>query len=348
MVTRAVGVGVVGLGVIGRVHAANLATRIRGARLVVVADASAATLRRIGRLHDIACATYPELLEMPGVDAVVIATPGSTHPELVDLASAAGKHIFCEKPLATDVASAERAVAAARRAGVLLQVGFHRRFDRDFMRAKSSIDRGDLGEIYTFFGSMRDMQPPPPSEVAGTAQALLHDAACHDLDAARWLVGEIDEVTTFGATLASKPLREIGQIDHAVTVLRFVGGAIGTIDNSLASGYGFDCRCEVVGSTAAVRVDRPYTSNLEALTRSATRFERTATFLDRFADSYPRELASFVDAIRHGSDVEVSGEDGLAAVVLATAAQRSLETNRTVALRRTLDEGRVRYAIDEA
>jgi myo-inositol 2-dehydrogenase / D-chiro-inositol 1-dehydrogenase len=337
--------GVAGLGEIGRVHAANLAAGLSGARLVRFADTSPAARNDAGRLFGVpGSEAYDDLLDSAEVDAVVIATPPSAHAEMVELAAGAGKHVFCEKPPALEVDDAERALSSVLRAGVVLQVGFHRRFDRDFMLAKARIARGELGKIYTFLDSMRDREPPPAGAMAGPEQALLHDATCHDLDTARWLVGEIDEITTFGATLASDALREIGQIDHAITVMRFESGALGVIDNTLASGYGFDCRCEIVGSDAALRIDNPYVSNVESLTCG---HERTRTFLDRFTDAYPRELAAFADAIRHDSEVAVTGEDGLAAVVLATAAQRSLETKASVRLRREQSEGRVRYAMDK-
>jgi myo-inositol 2-dehydrogenase/D-chiro-inositol 1-dehydrogenase len=348
MGSRAIGIGLAGVGGIGHVHAANLAAGVPGARLARVADSSASALRRIGQLYEVPSSRfYGDLLDDPRVDAVVIATPPATHPEMVQLATAAGKHVFCEKPLALDIESAEAGLSAAKRAGVVLQVGFHRRFDADYMLAKSLIARGELGRIYGFFDSMRDMEPPLSAEMSGAQQALLHDAACHDLDAARWLVGEVDEITTFGANLASEPLRAVGQVDHAITVLRFENGSLGTIDNTLASGYGFDCKCEIVGSEGTVRIDNPYLSNVELLTRRTSGFERTRTFLDRFEHAYPRELESFVDAVHRRAEVAVSGEDGLAAVVLATAAQRSLETNRSVRLRRRLCEGQVRYAMDE-
>jgi myo-inositol 2-dehydrogenase/D-chiro-inositol 1-dehydrogenase len=343
----AVGVGVAGLGAIGRVHAANLAAVQPGARLVMVADTSAAAREQARHLFDVRSSeSFLDLLDQPEVDAVVIATPPSTHADMVELAAAAGKHVFCEKPLALGIDDAERALAAVTRAGVILQIGFHRRFDRDFMLAKSRIARGELGEIYTFFDSMRDLEPPPQGAIGGPEQALLHDAACHDLDAARWLVGEIEEITTFGATLASESLREIGQVDHAITVMRFENGALGSIDNTLASGYGFDCRCEIVGSKAAVRIDNPYLTNIESLTKGWSGHQRTRTFLDRFRDAYPRELAAFAEAVRQGTEVAATGDEGRAAVVLATAAQRSLETGTTVRLRREVGQGRLRYAID--
>jgi predicted dehydrogenase len=342
-----VGVGVVGLGGIGRVHAANLCDRVRGARLVRVADTSDESRRWADQALGVPSADCLDaLLSDSRVGAVVIATPPPTHSEMVTLAAAAGKAILCEKPLALDIDDAERAVAAATRAGVVLQVGFHRRFDPDFMLAKERIGTGQLGAVYSFADSMRDLEPPDPATIRGTAQALLHDAACHDLDAARWLIGEIDEITTFGTSLSSDELRRAGQVDHTITVLRFASGALGTIDNSLASGYGFDCRCEIVGSKATMRIDRPFRSNVEWLSKRVSGFERTKTFLDRFEHTYATELEAFVQAIRSGSDVPVTGHDGLAAVVLTVAAQRSLETRASVALSHVSTGDGIRYAIE--
>jgi myo-inositol 2-dehydrogenase/D-chiro-inositol 1-dehydrogenase len=338
-------IAVVGLGAIGKVHAANLAGRIPGARLARVADASEPALAKVAGVPG--SPSYQDVLEDPRVDAVVIATPPSTHPEMVELAAAAGKHIFCEKPLALEVGRAEAAVAAVERSGVLLQLGFHRRFDHDFADARARIASGELGEVRTFFGSMRDMRPPPLEALRSREQTLLHDTACHDLDAARWLVGEIDELTTRGAALASPEIGRLGEVDHAVTLLRFETGALGIIENSLASGYGFDCRCEVAGSKATLRVDRPHLSAIEWLEAGRSGFRRTSTFLERFADAYRRELEAFARAVAGTGDIEVGGEDGLAAVVLANAAERSLRQGVTVGLRRTRLNGAVRYAIDE-
>jgi predicted dehydrogenase len=246
-------IGLAGLGTIGRVHAHNLRGRVPGARLARVVDAVEEALAVAAGIP--ASTAYGDLLADPRVDAVLIATPPSTHAEMVRQAAAAGKHVFCEKPLALDIGDAEAALTAVERTGVLLQLGFHRRFDRDFADARARIARGELGEVRTFFGSMRDMRPPPVDALRSREQTLLHDTACHDFDAARWLVGEIDEVMTRGAALASPEIADAGEVDHAVTLLRFAGGALGIIENSLASGYGFDCRCEVTGSEATLRVD---------------------------------------------------------------------------------------------
>jgi predicted dehydrogenase len=342
---EALQVGVAGLGTIGRVHAANLAGRIPGARLARVADVSEAALAAFAGVPG--STSYEDILEDSRVDAVAIATPPSTHPAMVELAAEAGKHVFCEKPLALDVAAAEAALAAVRRAGVLLQVGFHRRFDRDFADARARIERGELGELRAFFASMRDMRPPPLEALRSGEQTLLHDTACHDLDAARWLVGEIDEVTTRGAALAVPELADFGQVDHAVIVLRFESGALGVVENGLASGYGFDCRCEIAGSQATLRIDRPHLSAVERLREGESGFRLTSTFLERFAECYPRELESFARAVAGDGRVEVSGEDGLAAVALAHAAERSLELGASVRLRRSPTGGVPRYELDE-
>jgi predicted dehydrogenase len=342
----ATGVAVAGFGVIGRVHAENLACGIGDTRLAMVVDPSRAALRAAARRFGVPTSTsYEAALSSDGVQAVVIASPPGAHAEMVTSAAEAGKHVLCEKPLSLDVETAVQAVAAARRAGVALQVGFHRRFDRDYEIARARVRSGALGRIYSYAASMRDMEPPSRVDVGDGYQALVHDSACHDLDAARWLIGEIEEITAQGATLASPTLRGLGQVDHTVMLIRFANGALGTLDHSFACGYGFDCRAEVVGSLGTLRVDAPYISGVELLGRAGGGFERTRTFLDRFHEAYRRELVAFGQAIRNESSPVVTGEDGLAAVTLATAAQRSLELGQTVRLRRRRVEGGMRYAI---
>ena len=218
--------------------------------------------------------------------------------------------------------------------------------DRDFAYAKARIARGELGEVRTFFGSTRDMRPPPVEALRSREQTLLHDTACHDFDAARWLVGEIDEVITRGAALASREIADAGEVDHAVTLLRFAGGALGIVENSLASGYGFDCRCEITGSEATLRVDRPYRSSVELLDGDGSRFSRTTSFLERFEDAYRHELEGFAAAVTGERGVEVDGEDGLAAVVVATAAELSLRRGMPVRIRRVTRDGALRHELD--
>ena len=308
MSEAAIGVGVAGLGAIGRVHAENLRCRVSGARLIGVADVVESTACEAGRDLGVDWSTsFERLISDPRLDAVVIATPASTHFDLVERAACARKHVFCEKPLGDDAAGAAIAVDCTHRAGVLLQVGFQRRFDPDFVAIHRRLASGSVGPVRIYRSRMRNEAPPPapPGE-----RRLLVDAACHELDAARWLAGEVEEVAVISDDA----------VDSAVLALRFAGGAIGAAELTYLGGYGFDCGCEIVAEHATVRVD--------GSERGVPR-----TFLERFGAAYRLELAGFAHAVRTGTEPRVTGEDGLAAVVLCEAAERSRVERRCVAVK---------------
>jgi myo-inositol 2-dehydrogenase/D-chiro-inositol 1-dehydrogenase len=320
---------VIGLGRMGRVHAAHLATGVPGARLAAVVDSRSDAAMAVADGLGVPWSTsLEELIERVPIDAVVIATPLSTHAALVRQAAAAGKHVLCEKPFADDENEALGAIEAAERASVKLQVGFHRRFDPDFAEAARRIDAGEAGRIYQYQASMRDMASPPEEVVR--SERVIVDAMCHDFDAARWFVGEIEEVTTFGAALSSPLFAEIGEPDNTVVVARFANGALGVLENSRVAGYGFECRTEIVGSQATVRVAQHRRHHLRWLTRGQEALDHTGDFLERFRTAYPRQLEGFVAAIRTDRPVLVDGWDGLAAVRLCAAAIRSLAERRTI------------------
>lgn len=325
------GIGVIGLGRMGRVHCHNLSGRVPAARLALVADTDSGVARRVAQQLGVAwSADVDAVITDRRVDAVVIATPPATHPLLIGSAAAAGKPVLCEKPLAYDEEEATTAVEVAARAGVQLQLGFHRRFDRDYASVRAHIEAGDLGMIQTFFTSMRDKEPPP--EPVLRRERLLFDAASHDFDAARWLVGEVVAVTAFGTRTTSPIYEQIGEYENVVTVLRFASGTLGVIDNSRATGYGFDCRTEIVGSKATVRIDDPHVTGLEWLTPGAARRDHTPTFLDRFSGAYLAEVEEFVEAVRDDREPSVRGEDGLMAVRLSLAAEHSLRLGVSVSV----------------
>lgn len=324
-------IAVVGLGRMGVVHARNLSGRVTRARLSRVSDVDATLARRVGEELGVPwCVEAEQLAGDRGVDAVVIATPPASHAALIVQAAYAGLPVLCEKPLAYELGEGLAAVEAADRAGVQLQVGFHRRFDRDYGVARAYVEAGDLGTIQTFLSSMRDMRPPP--EPVLRRERLLHDATSHDLDIARWLVGEVVDVTAFGTRLSAPVYAEIGEYDNVVTVLRFAGGGLGVIDNGRAAAYGFECRTEVVGSRATLRIGDPRVSHVERLTPTGSRHDLTPTFLERFSSAYVAELEAFASAIQRGEDVRVTGQDGLAALRLSLAAERSLRAGGTVEL----------------
>jgi predicted dehydrogenase len=321
-------VAVIGLGRMGRAHAQHLAFHVPGARLAGVVDERSDTVACVAHELGVPGRTSVEDLLAADIDGVVIATPLATHAALVEAVALAGKHVLCEKPFAVDETEARRALDAAERAGVKLQVGFHRRFDPDFAEAARRIHAGEAGRVYQYHASMRDMRPPPDEVVR--AERVIVDAICHDFDAARWLVGEIHELTTFGASLSSSLFTELDEPDNTVVVVRFVDGALGVLENSRVAGYGFECRMELVGSNATVRVGHHRRRHLTWLTPGQETVDHVADFAERFRHAHVLELADFVAAIREDRPVRVSGWDGLAAVRLCDAAIRSMVEGRTV------------------
>lgn len=340
---RPVRLGLVGLGRIGSIHADNLAGRLPSVELVGIVDAIEETARATGERLDVAWSTsFDDLLADPAVEGVVIAAPTPEHARMVERAAAAGKHVFCEKPIAHDAEATVRAITAAREAGVKLQVGFHRRFDPDWAAAAGRIRSGDLGDVYLFRTSLRDKQPPPIGYL-GSSGGLFADTTIHDLDTARWMIGEIDEITAVGATLTDLAIAEADDIDAAIVTLRFAGGALGVIDNSRAAGYGYECSTEIVGSKATARIGYHQRVNMTWLTSGAAAVDWVDDFTERFAGAYLRELEDFVASIRDDRSPAVTGEDALAAFTLTQACVCSVRDGRTVKLQhRTTAEG-IRY-----
>ncbi len=348
MMSRRVRVGLAGLGRMGRLHAENLDGRAPSVELVRVVDTDEELARATGEQLGARWSTsYGDLLRDPDIEAIVLATPTPLHAEMIERAAAAGKHVFCEKPISLELGPTVRAIDAARAAGIKLQVGFHRRFDPDWAAAAARIKAGELGKVYLFRTSLRDMRPPAIDYIESSGGFFV-DVTIHDLDTARWLVGEIEEVTAFGAALADPAFAGAGDLDNAVVVLRFVGGALGVIDGSRVAGYGYECSTEVMGSRATVRVDQHRRAHVEWLTPGAVAVDHVADFTERFPLAYLRELEDFAEAIRADRPVAVTGEDALAAFVLAKAADRSFREGQTVRLRHEERDGGVVYELAAA
>jgi inositol 2-dehydrogenase len=340
---RRVGLGVAGLGRIGLLHARNLAGRVASADLIRVVDADETIARATSRRLGVPWSTdYEDLIGDAEVDGIVVATPTPLHVAMVEKAAAAGKHVFCEKPISLDPSSTVAAVDAAREAGISFQVGFHRRFDPDWAAAAARIKAGELGEVYSFHTRLRDKQPPPMEYIRNSGGFFV-DVSIHDLDTARWLVGEIEEVTAFGAALSDPAFDEVGDVDNAVVVLRFANGALGVIDESRVAGYGYDCSTEVLGSRATVRIDDHRRINNVWLTPGSADVDWVDDFTERFPQAYALELESFATAILERQPPVVTGEDGLAAFVLAQACDRSFRDGRAVRLRHEERVGHVAY-----
>ena len=337
-------VGLVGLGRMGRFHAANLAGRVPGARLVRVVDAAEGVAREnSGRLVGVDWSTsYHDLLEDPDVEAVVIASPTPLHADMVEAAAASGKHVFCEKPISLDLKRTYDVIEAVRAAGVKMQIGFHRRFDPDYRSAWEKISAGHVGNVYLFRTSLRDMRSPGFDYIKGSG-GFFADVTVHVFDAARWLVGEIEEVTAFGAALSNPGFEEMGDIDNAVVTLRFASGALGVIDNSRVAGYGYECSSEIMGHRGTLRVGDHRRVAVETLTPGRACRDHVSDFVERFADAYREEMEHFVRVVRGKKESGASGTDAAAAFVIARAAERSYREGKTVRLKRETRDGEVFY-----
>jgi myo-inositol 2-dehydrogenase / D-chiro-inositol 1-dehydrogenase len=321
-------VGLIGAGKIGRFHARTLASGIPSLRLAAVADAEPGAAAALA--DEVGCEATDVDALLGQVDAVLITTPPDTHAELIAKAAADGRHIFCEKPLATTVEDARRALAAAESAGVLLQIGYNRRFDDRFRDVRDAVAQGRIGTPWLVRISSRDPAPPPAAYLPHSGGLFL-DTTSHDLDLARFVLGaEITEVAARGASLVDPNAAAIGDVDTVVLSLAFSNGAFGAIDNCRASAYGYDQRLEVHGSGGLAAADNDRRRSA-TLADAAGFHEPTLPdfYIDRYGPAFVRELESFANALQ-GGEVEVSGRDGLAAVVAATAARRALDEGRVV------------------
>jgi myo-inositol 2-dehydrogenase/D-chiro-inositol 1-dehydrogenase len=247
------------------------------------------------------------------------------------LAAKAGRPVFCEKPVSLDRGATLEVLAAVEAAGVPFQVGFHRRFDPDWAAADRRIRAGELGDVYLFRTSLRDMAPPPAGFLARSGGFFV-DVTIHDLDTARWMVGEVVAVTAHGTAASGEPFTSLGDIDTAVVVLRFASGALGVIDNSRVAGYGYECSTEVMGRLATVRIDHPQVHHYEWRTPGQAVRDLPRDFEQRYPEAYAAELDGFARCVRDGTPPLVTGWDALAAFDLARAADLSWRTGRTVAV----------------
>jgi myo-inositol 2-dehydrogenase/D-chiro-inositol 1-dehydrogenase len=331
----AVRIALVGAGRIGRIHAENLALRLPQAELVAVMDANRASAERCARDLRIpsVAATYQEILRRDDVDAVAICSSTDTHADYIVEAASAGKHIFCEKPIALDLASIDRAVAAVEASGVTLMVGFNRRFHANFKRIRELVAAGAIGQPHLVRITSRDSAPPPITYVKVSGGIFL-DMTIHDFDMARYLLGcEVTEVFATGSVLIDTAIREAGDVDTAVVVMRYANGAICTIDNSRQAVFGYDQRAEVFGSGGMASCDNTYpdsvvTSTPNGVSSSPPHFD----FLAIYRETYVEEVRAFLHAVETGTKPPITAIDGRMPLVMGLAAARSLREGRPVRL----------------
>ena len=327
------GVGVIGVGRMGRRHAENLRSLVPEAKLVAVADVDREAARRLAENLEIEhyYDSVDALVERKDVDAVVIASPSKFHLSAVKTAAAAGKHILCEKPLDLTIEGVDAAIVAARKANIFLQVGFMRRYDPAYAEAYHRIEGGEIGTPIIFRSIGRDREPPPLSFYKSGSGTLFLDSSIHEFDLARWLMkDEVAEVHAFGGTLACPELAQLGELDAGVVNLRFSRGAIGNVESFRQSRYGYDIYTEVVGSKATLRIGYLRQTALMVLSAEGVSHDVVDHFLVRFAEAYLNELRDFVRTVLSGSSPFVTGEDARKALAIALAAEQSCRDSRPV------------------
>jgi myo-inositol 2-dehydrogenase/D-chiro-inositol 1-dehydrogenase len=314
----------------GETHLRNLAG-LSGVKVVVVADPRREAAERGKAISgaEEALTDIEQAITHPAVDAVVIITPTDTHARLLELAAHAGKAVFSEKPIALDLAETTRVVKVIAERGIPVQLGFMRRFDPGYARAKQKIEAGELGRIELFRALSRDTYPPSLEFLLGSGGIFL-DMAVHDFDLARFLVGEVEEVQAWGAVLVDEKFAKAKDVDTAVTLLRFVNGALGVVETSRHSSWGYDIRTEIAGAVGKIVVEAPQKTPLLFAKDFGSSFDHFENFPDRFAAAYRLELESFFAALQQGRQPSPGPQDALETLRLALAAAQSWREARPV------------------
>lgn len=319
-----------GCGRIGQVHARAIGG-LDGATVTAVADAFPAAAEALAAKTGSEPRSVEAIFASDDVDAVVIGTPTSTHYDLIHAAAAAGKAIFCEKPVDLSSDRIRACIKAVEAAGVPFLTAFNRRFDPNFADVQRRIAAGEIGAVEMVTILSRDPSPPPVSYIKHSG-GLFRDMMIHDLDMARFLLGEEPvSVYAVGASLVDPEIGEAGDVDTAAVTLTTARGAICQISNSRRATYGYDQRLEVHGEKGLLRAHNQLVNTVEVATEQGfTAAPAQAFFLDRYESAYAAEMAAFVAALAERRPVSPTIHDGLRAQLLADAAAASLASGQPV------------------
>ncbi|MFF3645437.1 Gfo/Idh/MocA family oxidoreductase [Streptomyces sp. NPDC002564] len=325
-------IGLIGTGRIGTFHSAVLG-RLPEVTSLVIADADAARATALAARTGARAASVDELFGA-GLDAVVITAATSAHAELIGRAARAGLPVFCEKPIALDLAGTLAALAEVETAGTVLQLGFQRRFDAGYAAAREAVRTDRLGRLHTVRAITSDPNPPPAAYLP-LSGGLYRDCLVHDFDILRWVTGrEVTEVYATGSDAGPAMFREAGDVDTATAVLTLDDGTLATATATRCNGAGYDVRMELAGERdqVAVGMDErtPLTSTEPA--GPAAPLKPWSGFLERFAPAYEAELAAFVDVVAGRRANPCDGREALHALRIAEACERSRRERRPVRL----------------
>ncbi|MBE5984604.1 MAG: inositol 2-dehydrogenase [Paenibacillaceae bacterium] len=327
-------VGIIGAGRIGKVHTASICNIVKNATIKTIADPfmneeTANWAKSMGVSNT--TKDYKEILADPEIDAVLICSSTNTHSPISVEAIKAGKHVFCEKPIDHDVDKIKEVIDALKDSKVKYQVGFNRRFDHNFEAVRNAVAAGKIGDPHIIKVTSRDPEPPS-AEYAAVSGGMFLDMTIHDFDMVRYLAGcDAEEIYVQSAVLVDPAIGEAGDVDTAVITIKMENGAIAVIDNSRKAAYGYDQRAEVFGSKGMVATTNDTESSAVLSTADGVTGEKPLYFfLERYMQSFAKEVNCFIQAIENDTDTPLGVLDGLKPVLMGIAAKKSVKEHRPV------------------
>jgi inositol 2-dehydrogenase len=330
---RRLKIGLVGVGRLGKVYARDLSSRLEETTLVAVADRDHDLALQTARDFDVphAYATAEELIADPEVEAVVIVSPTHTHRDVVIAATQARKPTFCEKPLALTLDECRAIEAGVAKSGSFFQMGFMRRFDPGYAAAKQKIADGAIGRPVVFKSTSRDPFPPSLAYAnPASSGGILVDMGIHDIDLARWFMGEVETVTAVGATLVYPELATVGDFDNAIATLVFADGRLGVLDLTRNGIYGYDISTELLGNEGTIRIGYLRETPILSMTKNSVAHDTVPYFMERFERAYALQLQNFAQNILNDREPSITIRDGVEALRVALAATESCKSGRPV------------------
>ena len=325
-------VGLLGAGRIGQVHAAVVAAH-EGSKLAAVSDVYAPAAEELAAKYHAQVRSSDEIIADDAINAVLIATSTDTHSDLIEAATQAGKAVMCEKPVDLSLERARACLKVVSVTGRPVMIGFNRRFDPSFAAIRDSLAAGQIGKAELL--SVTSFDPaPPPVEYIKVSGGMFRDMMIHDFDMTNFIMGETPvSISASGACLVDPEIGRAGDIDTAVVTLSYADGKLAVIKNSRRAAYGYDQRLELLGADGLLQAQNMLENSVvKSTSQGVISAKPTYFFIERYMPAYKAEWAAFVAAVQEGDDMPVSLQDGVQALAMAEAAQRSFDTSKPVRL----------------
>ncbi len=334
---KKINIGLIGVGRLGKHYATYLKGRVRGANLVALCDPEGKALSQCAEETEVSAMypNYSDLVESSKIDAVIIVSPTGTHKDVIIAAANADKAIFCEKPLCLSLEECAEVQQILEKTGVFFQVGYMRRFDPGYSAAKAKVEAGEIGRPVVYRGTTRDPHRPSlkfadPKMSGG----LFVDMGIHDFDLGRWFMGGVKSVFARGGVLAYPEMNSINDIDNGVASLQFESGALGSVDLSRNSIFGYNIFTEIVGTEGTLKVGYLRETPVLVMKKEGVSHDATPFFMERFEAAYVKQLQNFIDNLIEEKSPPVTLEDGVESLKISLAAKQSFDTGQDVPLKR--------------